>query len=384
MELTSGHHIKIVGAGRSYRVDLQTETLWREGEERVRLTGRQWSLLKFFAENPGRLIRKAELVQRIWGTAAVTDEAISQAVRGLRGALGDTTACFIVTDHGRGYRLVAEVSTHQETTPVTTSPLTSLDVDKLVAKATAAARPGNILVHAIPGEVIKRALAGVTCRAFGLKAEDVTEIQVSVEGQDVIDNEAFIEFYPDVSFIRLASGLTVGIPERALEDIARGMAVDYPDYTPLCVQAMIPGVRLAERRPLTDSAVEFYFVRRLELMSDSELEDLAITVVKDPPHVRSDHFWRGQTDTLYSSNGQTLGPTLLDRLATAGRLDSLLEAVTDEHWLWDNRDSRMGFTWALVEHHPDVVRRHPDWVRGLWNEDTPLHLSKTIDKILQD
>ncbi len=54
------------------------------------------------ARNRGRVVTKAELVERVWGGIHVTDAALARCACIARKALGDPT--LIVTVHRRGYR----------------------------------------------------------------------------------------------------------------------------------------------------------------------------------------------------------------------------------------------------------------------------------------
>jgi DNA-binding winged helix-turn-helix (wHTH) protein len=104
-------HIEITAGGRCYRLNVQAGQLYRERDKPVKLTPKQWDLLTYFIGNPGTLLTKDRLCVNVWKRAAITDEAISQAVRSLRGALKDDKEepLFIETDHGRGYRFIANV-----------------------------------------------------------------------------------------------------------------------------------------------------------------------------------------------------------------------------------------------------------------------------------
>ena len=102
--------IEITSGGRTYLLDLASRELFREKEERVRLTNQQWELLRYLVENHQRLISKDKLQEKIWKRSAIGDETISQAIRSLRSALDDhLSRSLIVTEHGRGYRLMGDV-----------------------------------------------------------------------------------------------------------------------------------------------------------------------------------------------------------------------------------------------------------------------------------
>jgi TolB-like protein/cytochrome c-type biogenesis protein CcmH/NrfG len=70
------------------------------------------SLLILLVANSERMIRKEELVDRIWGRRYVTDAAIASRIKSARHALGDDgkRQCFIRTVHSQGVRFVAPVT----------------------------------------------------------------------------------------------------------------------------------------------------------------------------------------------------------------------------------------------------------------------------------
>lgn len=81
------------------------------GGARVELEPKVFDLLVFLARNPGRVVGKEEILERVWDGAFVTDNALARAVAQLRRALGDDAAHarYIETVRTRGYRFVAEV-----------------------------------------------------------------------------------------------------------------------------------------------------------------------------------------------------------------------------------------------------------------------------------
>ncbi len=75
----------------------------RFGDSEMTLTRREYELLLFFAEHPGRVFTRGELLDRVWGEDFVGSErTVDQHVAQLRGRLG---AGAIETVRGRGYRL---------------------------------------------------------------------------------------------------------------------------------------------------------------------------------------------------------------------------------------------------------------------------------------
>jgi TolB-like protein len=65
--------------------------------------------LRYFVENPDRLVSKDELIKAIWPNAVATDESLAQCLSEVRQALGDSEQKIIKTIPRRGYRFVATV-----------------------------------------------------------------------------------------------------------------------------------------------------------------------------------------------------------------------------------------------------------------------------------
>lgn len=114
----SEHIVEITADGRCYRLDIGRKALFRERDKRVRVTRQQWELLRFFVERPQHsLLTKNELVANVWAkNAAVTDDAVSLAVKSLRRVLDDRGGQFIQTEHGQGYRFAADIRRLSEIT----------------------------------------------------------------------------------------------------------------------------------------------------------------------------------------------------------------------------------------------------------------------------
>lgn len=82
--------------------------LIREGEE-VPLTHKSRELLLLFLHNPGRLLVREEIVEKVWPDVAVTDDALRFQVGELRKAFGAEGEAFLRTIRGEGYRWEAPV-----------------------------------------------------------------------------------------------------------------------------------------------------------------------------------------------------------------------------------------------------------------------------------
>lgn len=112
-----------------FDLDFSRYQLCRNGKP-VRLEGLPLQLLMFLVENPGRLITREEIAEKLWGKHVFVDveQGINTAIRKVRRALDDDSAqpqC-LQTVVGRGYRFVAtsaqEMNAPAETESIVFSP----------------------------------------------------------------------------------------------------------------------------------------------------------------------------------------------------------------------------------------------------------------------
>src|SRR5262249_7977480 len=92
----------------SFRLDAVNQCLWR-GNDQISLSPKAFSVLRYLAERPGRLVTKQELLDAIWPDIHVTEGVLKRAVLEIRKALADPVEepRFIQTLHRRGYRFLA-------------------------------------------------------------------------------------------------------------------------------------------------------------------------------------------------------------------------------------------------------------------------------------
>src|SRR5580704_1356078 len=93
-----------------FQIDAQARTLRRE-EKIVTLNYRAFDVLLYFAQNPGRVLTRDELLKNVWPDTYVDENSLAQSISVLRRALdekpGDNS--YIVTLPGRGYQFVSQV-----------------------------------------------------------------------------------------------------------------------------------------------------------------------------------------------------------------------------------------------------------------------------------
>jgi formylglycine-generating enzyme required for sulfatase activity/DNA-binding winged helix-turn-helix (wHTH) protein len=92
-----------------FALDL-TRGCLRCGEEEVALRPKAFEMLRYLAENAGRLVSKQEIYAAVWPNVTVSDDSIAQCVRELRDKLGDNDHSLIKTVSRRGYLLDAVVT----------------------------------------------------------------------------------------------------------------------------------------------------------------------------------------------------------------------------------------------------------------------------------
>ncbi|MEQ9562400.1 MAG: FlgO family outer membrane protein, partial [Woeseiaceae bacterium] len=77
---------------------------------RIALRPQSLSVLLVLVANPGRLMTKNELHEKVWGNRAVTDDSLTQCLIDIRKALGDSERELIRTVPRRGYTFTGEVT----------------------------------------------------------------------------------------------------------------------------------------------------------------------------------------------------------------------------------------------------------------------------------
>ena len=95
-----------------FRADLRTRELWKEGI-RLKLAGQPFQVLEILLNNPGELVTRDELKERMWPGDTFVDfsHGLNAAVNKLREALSDSAEDpkYIETLPRRGYRFIGQV-----------------------------------------------------------------------------------------------------------------------------------------------------------------------------------------------------------------------------------------------------------------------------------
>ncbi len=134
------------------------------GAETASLQPRFMDLLVHLAERAGKVVSKEELLDGVWAKEFVAEGTLTHAVAVIRQTLGDEVRNprYIETIPTRGYRLIAQVSPHEETAEVAPSSLAPLGPEP--PPAAAPAPPGRqvrALSVILPAMLIAIVLAGL-------------------------------------------------------------------------------------------------------------------------------------------------------------------------------------------------------------------------------
>ncbi len=98
-----------------FRLDPDNARLWR-GRQLMALTPKAFAVLCHLVEYAGQLVTKDALLTAVWPEIYVSEEVLSECVREIRKALGDTPQAprFIQTVHRRGYQFIGKVVRSQQ------------------------------------------------------------------------------------------------------------------------------------------------------------------------------------------------------------------------------------------------------------------------------
>ena len=98
---------EIVEAG-GVRVDLAGRTVERDGQ-RVELSPREWTLLETFVRNPGRVLSRDDLLEKVWGyDADPAGNVVELYIHYLSRKLDAPGSSLIRTVRGAGYQFAPE------------------------------------------------------------------------------------------------------------------------------------------------------------------------------------------------------------------------------------------------------------------------------------
>ncbi len=225
---------------RDYELDPDGFELCRAGH-RLRLERKPMELLILLAEKQGQLIKREEIIEKIWGKDFFFDaeNGINNAVRKIRSALNDDPEQprFVETSVGKGYRFITPVQRVLE-------PASSLATKPLIRQRPAAFRwkPAWVLALGLAAFIAAAFafnLAGIRSRVFARSVPPIRSIAVlplqNLSGDAT--QEYFVDGLTDALITELAQFSSLRVISRtsamhykgshqALPEIARELNVD--------------------------------------------------------------------------------------------------------------------------------------------------------------
>ena len=115
-------------------IDVGTAEL-RRGNDVIQLEPQVFDLIRYLAENAGRVVSRGDIIENVWGGRIVSDGSISTRINAARKALGDDgkSQRLIKTVQRRGFRFMPETLVHGrgEKDQISQSPGDGVDDEKL-------------------------------------------------------------------------------------------------------------------------------------------------------------------------------------------------------------------------------------------------------------
>ena len=129
--------------------DLDTDRLeLRRHGAVVGLEPQAFDVLVYLVERRQRVVSKEELMDHVWGGRFVSETAVTSRIKQVRRAVGDDGQAqdVVRTHHGRGYRIVADVTEDSAT------PELHVAAEVRAPSASAAEAPRGVLASSAPLE----------------------------------------------------------------------------------------------------------------------------------------------------------------------------------------------------------------------------------------
>lgn len=219
-----------------YRLDSEQMLLMRNGEV-VSLPPKDLEMLLVLVENPGQVVKKADLMQRLWPDTFVEEANLTRHVANLRQALAEdgTAASYIETVPKRGYRFVAPIhvvgygtaATHTSTPAVAPRPSTARRVGVLAAAIAVAVVGWLVWRTLVPGPAVRAGRVMIVVLPFeNLSGNPDQEYFADGLTEEMITQLAVLE-PAQVGVIARASSMKYKQARKSVAEIGRELGVDY-------------------------------------------------------------------------------------------------------------------------------------------------------------
>lgn len=231
---------------RDYELDPHGFALCRAGH-RLRLERKPMELLILLAEKQGQLVKRDEIIEKIWGRDFFFDaeNGVNNAIRKIRSALNDDSEQprFVETSVGMGYRFIAPVERVLESGGSPTAPARELRGPSKAFFAKRAWVPA-LVVAALIAAAFALNLAGVRNRVFARGIAPIHSIAVlpleNLSGDPT--QEYFVDGMTDALITELAQFGSLRVTSRTSAMHYRGSHKSLPEIArELNVDAVVEG-----------------------------------------------------------------------------------------------------------------------------------------------
>src|SRR5678816_2978173 len=336
---------RMLGAGSRLHLgqcvlDLQARELRTPGDQPVELRPKALDVLLVLAEQPGRVVDKKTLMDRVWTGVVVGDDSLTQTIVEIRRALDDRGHRVLCTVARRGYRL-------QPSETSAPAPVPSLSIAVLPITHTDAEPDSVHCANALTAELTARAGVGLpdakvvareTVSAMGGVVTDPRAVARQLGVQQVLCGELRAVAGGWTLMLSVVDGVSgarrwshrfalahTALPQQIGEVAAQAARA-------LLVEMHRTAAEVAARRPLSERSVGELalqgWARLYDGISPSNLEQAQQlfdqAVEKDPLHLRglggvlTTNYWRAQLG--WASDRTLAHQRVLD---TAARLEKL-------------------------------------------------------------
>lgn len=155
-------------------IDTAKLELRRDGEA-VAVEPKAFDLLLLLLSHRDRVVARDEIIDKLWGGRAISDDALSSCVQAVRRALGDDGKAqrLVRTIHRRGFRFVGEVVAHEQPGSVAS---VAAEPDPLAALPdTGLTPPREPSIAVLPLEILS-AVEGASFVADGIVQDIITRL----------------------------------------------------------------------------------------------------------------------------------------------------------------------------------------------------------------
>jgi TolB-like protein len=366
-----------------FRLDAAHRKLLSPEGKPIPLTSRVFDTLLYLVQHQGELVDKATLMQAVWPGAVVEENNLNQAITSLRKALGEKRGehRFILTDPGRGYRFVAEVTGAVPGTTTSTGKATELLPNSVAVLPfeNLSDKPEDAYFAAgIHDEIINRlarirdlsVIARTSVAQYAGAGRSIPEIAAELRVQAILEGSVR---YAD-NRVRVTVQLVDGTSGKQIwsEAYSHDLKDVFDIQTDIATSIassleveLMPAERARIEKPPTDSPAAYaLFLEAMDLSNRAKVResiavlDRAITIDPEFALAYAQKAYQGAWSMVNSAMAAPGDPSTLQKIETSVRKEIDLAMALDdglgEAWLAKGTFNRL--TWHWREAGKDYAR----------------------------